>query len=53
MHMAALNNDTEGVQLLLRYHADKNVEDDDGMTSLDMARSVDAKAVITLLSSSS
>lgn len=53
MHMAALNNYTEGVQLLLRYHADKNFKDDDGMTSLDMARSVDAQAVITLLLGSS
>lgn len=53
MHMAALNNDTEGVQLLLCYHTDKNFKDDDGMTSLKMARSVDTQAVITLLSGSS
>lgn len=49
MHMAALNDDTEGVRLLLKYGADKDVKDEDGKTALDMAKDVDAKAVITLL----
>ena len=49
MHMAALNDDAEGVRLLLRYGADKEVKDDDGQMALDMAGMVDAKTVIALL----
>ncbi|KAI4146590.1 MAG: hypothetical protein L6R39_003402 [Caloplaca ligustica] len=49
MHMAAYNNDAEGVQLLLRYEADKDLRDEDGQTALDCAKSVDAKGVIALL----
>ena len=49
MHMAALNDDTEGVRLLLKYGAGKEFKDEDGKTALDMAKMVDAKAVITLL----
>ena len=50
MHMAALNNDVKGVQLLLRYGADKEARDDDGQTALDMAKDVGAKELFTLLS---
>ena len=49
MHMAALNNDVEGVRLLLRYGADKNCRDEDGMTVRDAAGLVDAKDVMALL----
>ncbi len=51
MHMAALNNDTEGVQLLLKYGADRKIKDEDGNTALDLAKMADAQAVSTLLSS--
>lgn len=49
MHMAAYNNDIEGVQLLLRYGADKNIKDECGQTALDCAKDVAAKGVIALL----
>lgn len=49
LHMAALNNDVKGVQLLLRYGADKGIEDEDGQAALDMAKNVGAKEVYTLL----
>ncbi|KAL6715377.1 hypothetical protein ACLMJK_007643 [Lecanora helva] len=49
LHMAALNNDVEGAQLLLRYHVDKEIKDDDGNTALDGAKMVDAKDMIRLL----
>ena len=50
MHMAALNNDVQGVQLLLRYGASKDIKDEDGQTALDMAKLVEAKELFTLLS---
>lgn len=50
MHMAALNDDVEGVRLLLAYGADREFRDEEGKTALDMARGQDAKAVIALLS---
>ncbi|KAJ8516496.1 hypothetical protein ONZ45_g6196 [Pleurotus djamor] len=49
MHMAALNDDVEGVQLLLRYGADKEQKSEDGHTALDLAEDVDAKRVTSLL----
>lgn len=49
MHMAAYNDDIEGVKLLLCYGADKNIKDEDGRTALDCAKQVDAKGVIALL----
>ena len=53
MHMAAYNDDVEGVQLLLRYGADKSLKDETGQTALDCARDVGAKRVIALLNNSS
>jgi len=50
MHMAALNDDVKGVELLLRYGADKDCKAEDGQTALDMARSEKAEAVMVLLS---
>ena len=49
IHMAALNDDVEGVQLLLKYGADKDFKSEDGQTALDMARQLNAKNVVTLL----
>ena len=49
MYMAAYNNDIKGVQLLLRYNANKDVKDGDGSTALDCTREVKAHAVIALL----
>lgn len=49
MHMAALNDDIEGVELLLRYGADPLLEDESGQTALQMARDLDARKVIPLL----
>ncbi|KAL8655333.1 MAG: hypothetical protein Q9226_003089 [Calogaya cf. arnoldii] len=49
MHMAAYNDDVEGVQLLLRYGADKHLKDEDGQTALDCAKDVNAEGVIALL----
>ena len=53
LHMAALNDDVEGVKLLLRYGADPLLQDENGQTSLQMAREVDARKVIPLLASAS
>lgn len=53
MHMAALNDDVEGVQLLLRYGADPLLQDENGQTALQMAREQDARKVIPLLASAS
>ena len=50
MHMAALNDDTEGIELLLKYGADRNFKTEDGETALDLAKSQDAKEAIALLS---
>ncbi len=49
MHMAAYNDDLEGVQLLLRYGADKGRKDEEGQTALDCAKAADAKRVVALL----
>ena len=49
MHMAAYNNDVEGVELLLRYGADKRIRDESGQTALDCAREVEAGDVVALL----
>lgn len=38
MHMAALNDDTVGIELLLRYGADKPFKSEDGTTALEMAK---------------
>ena len=50
MHMAALNDDVEGVQLLLRYGADRDFRDEEGKTALDMAREQKSNRVLALLS---
>ena len=50
MHMAALNDDVKGIQLLLDYGADKNFKDEDGQTALDLAKDQNAKNAIALLS---
>lgn len=50
LHMAALNNDLEGVRLLLRYGASKGIKDEDGQTALDLAKLVEAKDLFALLS---
>ncbi|CAD6576660.1 MAG: hypothetical protein ASARMPREDX12_008560 [Alectoria sarmentosa] len=53
MHMAALNDDVEGVRLLLRYGADPLLQDENKQTALQMARDQDARKVIPLLASAS
>lgn len=53
LHMAALNDDVEGVQLLLRYGADPLLEDECEQTALQMARDANARKVIPLLTSAS
>lgn len=49
MHMAALNDDVEGIQLLLKYGADKEFKSEAGETALDMAKSQNANKVIAFL----
>ena len=49
MHMAALNDDVRGIELLLKYGASKDLQAEDGETALDLARSQNAEAVIALL----
>lgn len=49
MHMAALNDDVEGIRLLLRYGADKDLESEDGQTALDMAKAQNSTRAIALL----
>lgn len=51
LHICSLNDDVEGVRLLLRYGADKGVVTEDGLTALDLARSQGAERVVALLSS--
>lgn len=51
LHVSALNDDVEGVKLLLEYGADKGLVTGDGMTALDLARSQGAERVVALLSS--
>ena len=53
MHMAALNDDIEGVELLLRYGADPLLKDESGQTALQMARDQDARKVIPVLTTAS
>lgn len=48
MHMAALHNDGEAIQLLLKYGADKGLRAD-GQTALEMAKEMNAKRVVALL----
>lgn len=50
LQMAALNNDTEGTRLLLRYQAQVDKQDDDGETALSLARKAGAEDVVALLS---
>jgi ankyrin repeat protein len=49
MHMAALNDDVDGMVLLLKYGANKQSKSEDGHTTLDMARKEGSKMVIALL----
>ncbi|KAH9839359.1 uncharacterized protein C8Q71DRAFT_749083 [Rhodofomes roseus] len=49
LHMAAMNDDVEGVELLLRYGADKAQLDEAGWDALRAAREVAAKEVPRLL----
>ena len=49
MHMAALNDDVEGVKLLLQYGADKNFKAEDGQTALDMAKGQWYDRIVALL----
>ncbi len=49
MHMAALNDHSEGVKLLLRYGADPLLEDESGQTALQLARDHDSRKVILVL----
>lgn len=49
LHMAAMNNDTEGMQLLLRYGADKSLVGD-GKTALGWARELGCQDAVALLS---
>lgn len=49
LHMAALNDDVEGIQLLLKYGADKDFKSEDGQTALDMAREAHSERAIALL----
>ena len=49
LHMAALNDDMEGIQLLLKYGADKDFKAENGQTALDMAREANSERAIALL----
>ncbi|KAG6837337.1 hypothetical protein H0H93_011432 [Arthromyces matolae] len=49
LHLAAANNSLEWAALLLRYGANKNIENDEGKTPLDYAILTNAEQVITLL----
>lgn len=53
MHMAALNDHSEGVELLLRYGADPLLEDESGQTALQLARDHDSRKVIPVLTTAS
>ena len=50
MHMAAMSDDLEGIQFLLRHGANPHVKDDSGLTPLDDAKEMDAKRAVALLS---
>jgi len=52
LHMAAVNDDAENVQMLLRYGADKNLKTTNGETALDLAVRENASEVIAILMSS-
>ncbi|EGN99862.1 hypothetical protein SERLA73DRAFT_180111 [Serpula lacrymans var. lacrymans S7.3] len=49
MHMAALNDDVEGIQFLLQNGANPHTKDDTGMIPLDLARDVDAGRAVSML----
>ncbi|OAL43207.1 hypothetical protein IQ07DRAFT_300507 [Pyrenochaeta sp. DS3sAY3a] len=49
MHMAALSDDVEGIQLLLKYGASKDLKSGEGQTALDIAKEANAKKLIALL----
>ena len=49
LHMAAMNDDVEGVELLLRYGADKAQLDESGWDAARAARECGAKKVLQLL----
>lgn len=50
LHEAARDGQVRAVQLLLRYGADRNVRDADGLTPLDLARREGHDAIVALLS---
>jgi ankyrin repeat protein len=50
LHIAAFNNDKDGINLLLRYGADKMTQNSSGQTALDLARRYNSINVIALLS---
>ncbi|KAL8287032.1 hypothetical protein RQP46_004038 [Phenoliferia psychrophenolica] len=52
LHIAAFNDDVEGVRMLLKYGARKDVRAKDGATPVDCARQVNAREVVDLLLSS-
>ena len=49
LHMAAMKDDVEGVELLLRYGADKTQLDESGWDAMKAAKECDAKKVLRLL----
>ena len=49
LHMAALNDDAKGIELLLRYGADKEFGSEDGHTALAIAVEGGCERAIALL----
>lgn len=49
LHMAAMNDDVEGVELLLKYGADKTQLDESGWDAIRAARECEAEKVLRLL----
>ena len=50
LHFAALDDNVEGIRLLLRYGAERRLVSERGETALDMARRVGAMNAVALLS---
>lgn len=47
--MAAIYNEVDGVRLLLKYGADKDLKTRDGFAAFDLARAYNAPDVVALL----
>ena len=49
LHLAALNNSTDAIQVLLEYGASTTIEDDLGRTPIDVAREENHEEAVLLL----